>query len=135
MGTCKDCIRVQVMAGDNDAACGRCFLALSRLTDEQHDSARRQIERYREMIYSSGKRDSHRFLICKLMPYWHALRHESRRIRDWRHRHIDGRRFTWLEAWRATVENPPTFDHFWDQEMERRCYCSTPPASCLGLEI
>jgi hypothetical protein len=100
---------------------------------DRAERAEAQLERYRQHVYRYGTRDSHRFWLCKLMPYLWALRFEWPRILDWRQRHRDGRRYSWIEAWRAVAENPPVFDHFWDQEMEGRCYCSQGIASCFRI--
>ena len=52
--------------------------------------------------------------------YWLSLRWEWPRIRAWRNRHypLTQMRYSWWDAWRATVENTPQFDTFWDDEME-----------------
>ncbi len=52
--------------------------------------------------------------------YWRALRYESTRIRAWRQRHhpVTGDRYSLFDAWRATVENPPQFDRYWDDAFE-----------------
>lgn len=119
--------------GEHFDICSTCGDADWPCVYVQLAGAQKRVDRLRDQMYRFGTRDSHRFWLCKLMPYAWSLRHEWRRILDWRQRHRDGRRYGWLEAWRSVVENPPTFDHYWDQEMEDRCYCSGGPQSCTWL--
>ena len=52
--------------------------------------------------------------------YLISLLWERSRIVAWHRRHlpISGDRYGWLDAWRATVENPASVDHMWDDEFE-----------------
>ena len=52
--------------------------------------------------------------------YWQSLRYEFPRVKAWHKRHdpITKKHFSWFEALKATVENPPCFDCSWDEDMK-----------------
>ena len=62
----------------------------------------------------------------KLKYYYRAWLDERDRIFAWRKRHNPktNKRYSWFEAFRATVENPRKFDNFWDDEMENKFHQS-----------
>lgn len=50
---------------------------------------------------------------------WYSFKTERCRFKEWKLRHgFDGKQMSWLEAIRATVDNPVSFDISWDYEME-----------------
>ena len=51
-----------------------------------------------------------------------ALWFEPKRLWAWKHRHnpmCNGRKFTFLQAVKAVVNNPPCLDASWDEDMEK----------------
>ena len=57
----------------------------------------------------------------KLKYYYRALRYEFPRVIAWHKRHdpCTKKHYTWLEALRAVIENPPYFDISRDEDMEK----------------
>ena len=53
---------------------------------------------------------------------WQVLRYEPKRVLAWKRRYnpITGEKNSWVQAFRATIENPPFFDSMWDDEIEHR---------------
>lgn len=58
----------------------------------------------------------------KLKDIFWALKNEPKRIWKWWHRHNPWteKRYSFLEAVRAVIENPPCFDRSWDLDVESK---------------
>lgn len=56
----------------------------------------------------------------KIKAYYLTAIREPKRVLTWKQRHnlLTGKTYSWLEAIRATYENPPCFDSYWDDEIE-----------------
>ena len=53
--------------------------------------------------------------------FWRTIKIEWRRVLKWKKRHnpFNNKKYSWFEAVRSTMENTPSFDNMWDEEMEK----------------
>ena len=54
------------------------------------------------------------------LKHYYRLWKERDRIFAWKKRHHpNGKRYSWAEAFEATINNPRSFDDYWDEEMKK----------------